>query len=831
MSSKVDERISQMTRAEKCALLSGAGFWNTEALPRLGVPSVVVSDGPHGLRKQETQADNLGLNESVPATCFPSESAMACSFDPGLIERVGVALGEECRAQGVSVLLGPAINMKRSPLCGRNFEYLSEDPYLTGVLASAYVRGLQSTGVGASVKHFAGNSQETARLIVDSVIDERALHEIYLRAFEMVVRDAHPWTIMSAYNRLNGIYCSENHELLEEILRGTWGFDGLVVTDWGAASDLARGVQAGCDLIMPGPRPDLRAWLRRGLHKGTLSVDDIDRAAGHVLEFADRATHGHAVPVTCNLDAHLALAHQVAAESAVLLENDGELPLEGVRSGADSLAVIGALAKKPRYQGAGSSKIVPIALDSPFEALAEAGIAFDYAAGYDVATGESDDAAAEAAVECARTHDVAVLFVGLPARMESEGLDRSDMLLPMTQNDLVERICTVNPRTVVVLQGGAPFEMPWRHLPAAVLLTYLSGCQGGAATVDLLLGNANPSGHLAETWPVRLADTPTAQRFPSADREVLYTESIYIGYRYFDAVGLHVAYPFGHGLSYTTFSYDDLAVDNTDDGFRVSFTLENTGTRAGAEVAQLYVAALDPGVFKAPQTLQAFQKVFLEPGERCTVTLALGQSAFEHYDTRTRSWTVEAGLYELIVGSSSRDIRLKAFVDVAGVPRSFDGVPDRYHHPAKGCFSAHTDDTYASERAACAGSCEDFGVLYGRPLPKRLPLRPFTLDSSLSDIRNGHTGRFIDWVFRRELDAAVKNEETKRTLERLAADMPIRSVSMGGRGVELAYGMVDLVNHRYIRGWREILHARFTPDDHRTSDDSDQYGLESLNTD
>ena len=572
-------RARELTLEERAQLLAGESHWKTHAAPSADIPSLFLSDGPHGLRKQEGAQDCMGIAESRPATCFPTASALACSFDPELVERVGAAISEEARRQGVDVVLGPGVNIKRHPLCGRNFEYFSEDPVVSGELGTAMVRGIQSRGVGACLKHFAANSQEHARMVSDSVVDERTLRELYLAPFEHVVRHARPWSVMTAYNKLNGVYCSEHEWLLREVLRGEWGFDGAVVSDWGAMSSSVASVRAGLDLCMPGPRPDHARALVEAVRSGDLGEDRVTEAASHVERLARRVeeargampvgpTFGNSSPESAAemresfvsdeefYRAHADLAREAAVQSAVLLKNDGVLPLNPDAK----VAVIGAFARMPRYQGSGSSRINPKIIDNIWYRLEQRGVAAEYADGYDPTTGDAGERQLLEAETLAARSDVAVVVAGLPARYESEGFDRKLMVMPRGMRELIDRVCAANPRTVVVLQGGAPMEMPWRDSPAAILLMYLSGCQGGGAAVDVLVGDVNPSGKLAETWPVDLAQTALGTTYPDMDNEVLYREGPFVGYRYYDAVGVEPAFPFGHGESYTEFAYEGLGV-------------------------------------------------------------------------------------------------------------------------------------------------------------------------------------------------------------------------------------------------------------------------------
>ncbi|MDO4443663.1 MAG: glycoside hydrolase family 3 C-terminal domain-containing protein [Slackia sp.] len=790
--------VSSLTTAEKASLLAGASHWKSVPIESHGISSVTFSDGPHGLRKQEKGSDHLGIHKSNPATCFPTASALACSFDESLVEEVGAAIGEEARDQHVDVVLGPGVNMKRSPLCGRNFEYFSEDPYVSGVLGAAMVRGIQSRGVGACVKHLAGNNQEHARMVGDSVIDERALHEMYLAPFEHVVRTAHPWAVMTAYNRLNGTYCSQHPWLLRDVLRGEWGFAGATISDWGAASESVASVAAGLDLCMPGPRGDYADAVERAVLSGELSPDALDEAAFHVADLERRARQGRQTAYECDYDRHAEIAYRAACESAVLLENDGILPL----SSDAKVAVIGSFALLPRYQGAGSSRIDPVRLDDPWSAFLDARIEADYAQGYDAATGDASDEQLEEAAALAARSDVAVVFAGLPDRFESEGFDRKLMVMPKGHVALIERVCAANPKTVVVLQGGSPMEMPWRDSPAAVLLMYLSGCRGGHAAVDILLGRVNPSGKLAETWPVRLQDTALGRKFPDTDREVLYRESIFTGYRYFDAAGIDPAYPFGFGRSYTTFSYDAAAVSVTRDAVVASCTVTNSGACEGAETVQLYIEPLQRTVFGEPRRLAAFSKVTLAPGESARVRMTVDERAFRFWDVSDGSWRIEEGRYRVLFCASSRDVRLTCEIDLVAGRAPFavelakrQAPVDRealapYYEVRPGGFS---DDAFAA--------------LYAKPLPPRRPVRPFTPDSPVSDLATTFLGRqafrIVDLLMART--AKRMNDDMKAMMDEIAADMPLRSFTSAGIPFAVVEGLVDILNGRWASGIAKVV--------------------------
>ena len=663
---KNTEIIAKLNLEQKCALLSGAGTFTTRGYQKAGVPAITLSDGPNGVRKQAGAADHLGLNPSVPATCFPTAATVACSWDPALGEEIGRAMGAEASAQEVSVLLGPGLNTKRSPLCGRNFEYFSEDPYLSGKMAAAYVRGIQSEGIAACPKHFAANSQELRRMASDSVLDERTLRELYLTGFEIVVKESAPKTIMSSYNLVNGTYANENAHLLQEILRKDWGFTGAVVTDWGGSNDHALGVKNGSTLEMPAPGGDAVRELLAAVQSGKITEADVDARLDELLTLVlDTSAAVQKHSRSFDADAHHALARRAAAESTVLLQNDGILPLA-----ADTkVAILGDFAETPRYQGAGSSAVNSIKVDTVLENLAQSGLqVLGFASGFD-RRGRADAAKEAEAVALAKQADVAVLFLGLDEIKESEGLDRTDMKLADNQIALLKAVQQANPNTVVVLNAGSSLETPWLTHCRAVVYGALGGQAGAGAVLDVLTGKLNPCGKLAETWANRYEDTPAKDNFAGAGRTVQYREGLYVGYRYYQTAGVPVAFPFGHGLSYTSFAYSDLTASA--DG--VTLTVTNTGTRAGMEIVQLYVAKPDAKIFRPAQELKGFAKVPLRPGESRTVVIPLDDKAFRYWNTQTNRWEVEGGQYELRVGASSADIRLTAAVEVAGT-----NAPDPY---------------------------------------------------------------------------------------------------------------------------------------------------------
>ena len=663
----VEKILQQMTLEEKIALCSGENFWQTKTFAQYGIPALFMCDGPHGLRKQENEADMLGVHESREATCFPAEVTAAGSWDPELLEQIGAAIGEEAKDQGVGLVLGPGANLKRNPLCGRNFEYFSEDPYLAGKLAAGFIRGVEARGIGTSLKHFAVNSQEYRRFTSDSVLDERTLRELYLTAFEIAVKEGKPSTVMCAYPKLNGVHCSDNKDLLSGILRSEWGFDGMVVTDWGAMNDRLEGFRAGCDLNMPGGSAYMEKEALRAVKSGTLPASAVDDSARRVLKLALRAAETRKAPTACDYGAHHALALRAAEEGAVLLKNaDGILPL---RENA-KIAVIGAMAKTMRYQGSGSSHINPTKLSQPLDFLHGA----VYAPGCDDQGGATDALLAEART-VAKNAEVAVVFAGLPGHYESEGFDRDSMEMPEGHLRMIEAVASANPRTVVVLLSGSAVECPWADGVKAILYMGLPGQAGGEAIANLLYGRANPSGKLAESWPLHYEDVPSAEIYGKT-ADALYEEGIYVGYRYYEKAAMPVRWPFGFGLSYTRFDYSDLRVD----GATARVTVKNTGERAGAEVVQLYIKAPQDGLHRPARELKGFQKVFLQPGASRTVTFALEERSFSVWQD---GWKVPAGRYTVCIGALTAAVEKSG--EVLDVPawqagswyESCQGKPER----------------------------------------------------------------------------------------------------------------------------------------------------------
>ena len=655
MERNLKELVSQMTLEEKAGMCSGLDFWHLKSVDRLGIPSVMVSDGPHGLRKQDDKADHLGINESIKAVCFPPAVLSACSFDRDLLMELGDTVGKEAQATDVSVVLGPAVNIKRSPLCGRNFEYYSEDPYLAGESAAAFIDGVQSHHVGTSIKHFAANNQELNRMSCSSEVDERTLREIYLPAFETAVKKSQPYTVMCSYNKINGTYSSENPWLLTEVLRDEWGFEGYVMSDWGAVNERVPGLKAGLDLEMPASGGLTDREIVAAVQDGSLDESVLDQAVERILRITFTWLDNREEQ-DFTLEADHETARRIAEESMVLLKNENILPL----TPSENVVFIGGFAKKPRYQGGGSSHINSFRVDSAIDAVR--GIAeVSYVEGFSSSKDIYDEKLAAEAVEAAKKADKAVIFAGLPDSFESEGYDRSHMRLPECQDRLIREIAEVQPNTIVVLHNGSPVEMPWKDDVKGLLEAYLGGQAGGSAVVNILYGKVNPSGKLAETLPLKLSDNPSYLNF--AEREkVNYSEGVFVGYRYYDAKEMEVAFPFGHGLSYTTFKYSNLKLDRTEmtdqDTLTVSVDVTNTGSRAGKEVVQLYVSDRTGSVRRPLKELKGYEKVSLEPGETKTVTMTLDKRSFAWYSTELHDWYAASGEYEILIGASSRDIRL-----------------------------------------------------------------------------------------------------------------------------------------------------------------------------
>ena len=761
--------LKKLTLEEKCALLSGAETFKTRGMPEHGIPQIWLSDGPHGLRKQAGESDHLGLNPSVPATCFPTASAVANSWDAALGEEIGAALGEEAAAQEVSVVLGQGLNMKRNPLCGRSFEYFSEDPYLAGKLAAGYIRGIQSKGVAACPKHFAVNSQETRRMASDSIVDERTLREIYLTGFEIAVKEGHPRSIMSSYNLVNGTYANENKHLLMEILRGEWGFDGAVITDWGGSNDHALGVKNGSTLEMPAPGGDSVRELLAAVESGKISESDIDARLSELLPLVfDTKAALDAAPREFDAAAHHALARRAAAESLVLLKNEGSLlPL----AAGSKVAVIGDFAKNPRYQGAGSSMVNSTQVDVLLDKLIDSELnVIGYQQGFD-RHGKPDAALQKSACELATQADTVILCMGLDEIAESEGLDRNNLRLAQNQVDLLQAVAAVNPKIVVVLYSGSVVETPWLDNCQALLYAALGGQAGAGAVADALTGKVNPCGKLAETWPLTYADIPSAADFATRRKTVEYREGLYIGYRYFTTAEKAVRFPFGYGMSYTTFAYSDMAADEQG----VSLTVTNTGSVAGTEIVQLYIAKKNSELFRPAKELKGFARVTLAPGEKQRITITLDDKAFRFWNVKANRWEIEGGEYELLVGASVEDIRLCEKISVHGTATV---------HPYE---DVDLDCYYKGDVLHVSDA--DFEKLLGHPIPNGKT----KIDRNLTLGELNHARSPLGWlvwlVLTILLDVSYKRGKPDLNIL-FQYNMPLRALAKMTNGA-ISMGMVD----------------------------------------
>ena len=761
--------ITKLNLEQKCALLSGDTVFTTRGYKNAGVPSITLSDGPNGVRKQAGAADHLGLNPSVPATCFPTAATVACSWDPALGEEIGRAMGEEAAAQEVSVVLGPGLNMKRNPLCGRSFEYFSEDPYLAGKLAAGYIRGIQSKGVAACPKHFAVNSQETRRMASDSIVDERTLREIYLTGFEIAVKEGHPRSIMSSYNLVNGTYANENKHLLMEILRGEWGFDGAVITDWGGSNDHALGVKNGSTLEMPAPGGDSVRELLAAVESGKISESDIDARLSELLPLVfDTKAALDAAPREFDAAAHHALARRAAAESLVLLKNEGSLlPL----ASGTKVAVIGDFAKNPRYQGAGSSMVNSTQVDVLLDKLIDSELnVIGYQQGFD-RHGKPDAALQKSACELATQADTVILCMGLDEIAESEGLDRSNLRLAQNQVDLLQAVAAVNPKIVVVLYSGSVVETPWLDNCQALLYAALGGQAGAGAVADALAGKVNPCGKLAETWPLAYADVPSAADFATRRKTVEYREGLYIGYRYFTTAEKAVRFPFGYGMSYTTFAYSDMAADEQGG----SLTVTNTGSVAGTEIVQLYVAKKNSELFRPAKELKGFARVTLAPGEKQRITIMLDDKAFRFWNVKANRWEIEGGEYELLVGASVEDIRLCEKISVHGTATV---------HPYE---DVDLDCYYKGNVLSVSDA--DFEKLLGHPIPNGKT----KIDRNLTLGELNHARSPLGWlvwlVLTILLDVSYKRGKPDLNIL-FQYNMPLRALAKMTNGA-ISMGMVD----------------------------------------
>ena len=776
---KHEDIIKQLSLEEKCHLLSGRDFWQTQSVKRLGIENMTLSDGPHGIRKQEGAGDQLGLNGSVPATCFPTAATMANSWDPALGEELGRMLGEEAAAQDVCVLLGPGMNVKRNPFCGRNFEYFSEDPYLAGKMAAGYIRGIQANGVSACPKHFAANNTELRRMASDSVMDERTLREIYLTNFEIAVTEGHPKSIMSSYNMVNGVYANENEHLLQEILRDTWGFDGFVVSDWGANNDFTEGVRAGSHLEMPGTGGDGPRQLMQAVKDGKISEALVDRRVDELLDVM-LSTRKAVDPLKgkgFDKDAHHAFAEKASEQSIVLLKNEGNiLPLKH----GSKVAVIGEFAQKARYQGAGSSVVNCTKLDHTMDVIGN----FDFnVVGFEPAYprhGAPDAAMIQKAAELAKKADYVLLYLGLDEISESEGLDRSTLEIPQCQIEALKAVSAANKNVIVVMSAGSAVEMPWLDQCKALVHGYLCGQAGASAVLKVLLGEVNPSGKLSESYPVKYADCSTSTYFPARQRNVEYREGLYVGYRYYETAQVPVLFPFGFGLSYTSFDYSDLKIGESG----ASFTLTNTGKMDGAEVAQLYVHAVKPSVYRPAKELKGFQKVFLKAGESRTVTIPFDDKTFRYWNDKSGKFEIDGGAYEILIGASVADIRLSGNVNVKGTD-------------APKCEDAATLPSYFSGRIKDVSDAE-FKALLGRPIPDGSWSGTIQPNDAIAQLYYARSlkARLVWKVMDALLQKSIEKGEPDLNIT-FIYNMPVRAIGKMSGGMcsqEMCEGILDIIN-------------------------------------
>ncbi len=778
MALKHADLIAQMTLEEKASMCDGLDYWHSQPVERLGIKSIALNDGPHGIRKKGNPEENKDVLLGVPAICFPTASATACSWDVDLLYKMGEALGDECRKEQVSVLLGPGTNIKRSPLCGRNFEYFSEDGLLAGEMSAAFINGVQSKGIGTSLKHYAANNQETRRMTVNAVVDERTLRETYLLPFEIAVKKAQPWTVMNSYNRLNGTYAAENKWLLTDVLRDDWGYEGVVITDWGAENERVPGLVAGQEIEMPTSSGIGTKLIIDAVNDGTLDVAVLDAAVDKIIELTKKAEPVLGGTYTYDSDAHHQLAREIASQCMVLMKNDNNLlPLKKDAK----IALIGEMAHTPRYQGAGSSLINPIKLDCAYSTMKEMGVNFTFSKGYELKKCK-EKKAMELILDAkakAKAADVAVVFVGLTDEYETEGADRHHLSIPPMHNVLVEEVLKVNPNTVVVLSGGAAVELPWADKVPAILNMFLTGQAGGSAVCDILFGDVNPSGKLSETYPLALSDNSSYNYFPGTPVSVEYREGIYVGYKYYDTANKEVAFPFGFGLSYTTFEYSDIKVsaDNIKDTdtVTVSFKIKNTGDVDGAEVAQLYVNDVESTIYRPVKELRGFKKVFLKVGEEKEVEITLAKRAFAYYNVNLGDWHVESGEFKILVGASSRDIKLEATVNVESTVEA--EIPN-YKETAPSYYGANIMNVPANE----------FAAVYGKELPpsERDNSVNFTVLNTIEDAQFSKWGGRIYRLLIKLLGADTMAGA-------VATQLPIKnfiSMSFGLFSPEMAEGLI-----------------------------------------
>ena len=766
-----EEIINQMSLEEKAQLCVGADYWNSKEFEKYGIPKIKMSDGPHGLRVQKEKADNLGINQSEISICFPASSTLANSWNREMAYELGRALGQEAKTEGVNIVLGPAINIKRTPLCGRNFEYFSEDPYLTGILGSEYVKGLQEQNVGACVKHFAVNNQENRRRTIDVVIDERNLREIYLKAFEMIIEKSKPWSIMSAYNKVNGEYCSENTHLLEEILRKEWNYKGIVISDWGAENNRVKGIENDHELEMPGGRGNGVEEIIEAVKTGRISERKLNNIVDRIINIAMRGKKNNNGE-RYDKEEHHKIAEKVAEESIVLLKNEEHiLPIYNKK-----IALIGDMAKYPRYQGAGSSTINPYKIENAYDNLKENNLIFDYAKGYERIESENDKGLIKEAINVAKKNEIVVLFIGLTENFESEGVDRENLNIPENQIKLIEEIYKVNKNIVVVLSNGAPIVMPWKDKVKAIITGYLGGEAGARAMINCILGKVNPSGKLAETYPVRIEDTPCYNNYPGTELTVEYQESIYVGYRFYDTNNLNVLFPFGYGLSYTEFEYSNLKVNKKDNEIEILFKIKNIGNMKGKEIAQIYISQENSCIFKPRKELKEFEKVELDVEEEKEIKIVLSKKAFEYYNPETFSWSVEQGKYKILIGKSSKDIVLEKEIFIESKDKNIEKqYPKKYY---TGNINEITDS--------------EFEELLGRKIPNRnLILAQINEENTLEQIKATKIGKYIYENQMKKMKKLLKEQNVnKATKIMMDLQKPLKKF-YEKKSSKITKGMVD----------------------------------------
>jgi len=775
MNKKLKEIVDRLPINEKLKLLVGKNSWEIYGLKQEEIEDIFVADGPHGLRKKVHDTNSFEIGESVKATCFPPACTSACSFNEDLLFQMGKAMGEECRKEDVSVLLGPGVNIKRNSLCGRNFEYFSEDPYVSGKMGSALIRGVQSVGVGTSLKHFAANNQEYGRLVTDSIIDERALREIYLKAFEICVKEAKPWTIMAAYNLLNGEYCCGNKKLLKDILRTEWGFDGVVLSDWGAVDDPVFDLKAGLDIQMPGPAKGTYRILKKAYKEKLITKQEIDIAAYHVLSLSQNAKKAKNIPYICNMEKHLEIAQTIAEESMVLLKNEGILPLEKSVFREKRIALIGEFAKKSRYQGAGSSIINPYKLDSICEAFTLENIPYTYANGYSLnanLTKIEIENNIKKAIEVCKKSDIVLIIAGLPESYESEGFDRTNIEMPLEQNQLIQEICKIHKNVIIILQTGSVVSMPWLDKPQAVLLSYLGGCQGGKAITNILFGKVNPSGKLAETFVKKEDFLPNSKYYPGENKRAEYRESIFVGYRYFDYVKSAVEFPFGFGLSYTKYNYKMLKIEKNKEKLNISFEIKNIGKRDGKETTFLFVGKENTEIIRPKKELKGFKKVILNANESKIVQIELKFEDLAFYCVKENKMVVEPGEYTIYIASNAWDIELEGKIKVDN---------NNYIH--------NSNEISSSYQVVSNGFNQtDFNKLLAHTTKVNIN-KKYTLNSTVSDIKRTLIGKILRKTANHMIAKMSADEVEKKMMEGSLIHMPLRQLTMQG----LSYGQVRFI--------------------------------------